>query len=125
MKRLIPLLIAIALPTILFAQGQPGRDTENRERPGLGNSQDSQFMDSQNNPMDTEMRRGHRQPGADLQRFHDGSRDQQWQSTGNGDSRGNFRHGTGASRFRYRDWHRGYGRDFRRDWFFRDNERRQ
>jgi hypothetical protein len=151
MKRLIPLLLAIALPTILFAQGQPGSNTRDRERPGLDNNQDSGSMDSQDNPMDADRNGGHGQRGldrqrsydgsrdqqgqrgadrqrsyggsrdqqgqrgADRQRSYDGSRDRQWQSMGDGDSRGHSRHGTEARRFRFRDRHRSYGHDSRRD----------
>ena len=113
MKRLIPLLVALALPALLFAQNQPGGENNRyRDQPGIDNNQDWQSQGSQDNPMDSESQdRLHGQRGGDLRNSRDGSGDHQRQSLGDGGSRRHFRHGTEARRFRYRDGHRGYRHD--------------
>jgi hypothetical protein len=109
MKLLIPLLIALGLPAMLFAQTQPGSENRYRDRPGMDNRQDSPFMDRQYNPMDKERRdRGHGR--GILQNSRDGSRVQRRQSMGDDSSRGHFRHDTEARHLR--DRHQG---DSRRD----------
>lgn len=53
MKRFIPLLFLLVLPTVLFAQGQPSRETKMLKRIGLNDAQISQVMDIQKKTMTT------------------------------------------------------------------------
>ena len=53
MKRLIPLLIVLILPTALFAQGQPGHEAKMLTKFGLNDTQISQVMDIQKKTMTT------------------------------------------------------------------------
>jgi len=138
MKRLILLLIVMALPAVLFAQNQPGSENQNREQPSIDKGRDSQFMGTQENTMNTDPRdsghnrqwNGHSaqdlqypkgdgkeannpfdqggQPRHSFQGSRDRSRDQQWQTLGDDISRRHFGHGAEVRRLRYRDRQRGY-----------------
>jgi hypothetical protein len=53
MKRLIPLLFVLGLPTALFAQNQPNRETKMLQQFGLTDTQVSQVMDIQKKTITT------------------------------------------------------------------------
>lgn len=53
MKRLIPLLCMLALPTVLFAQNQVSRETRMLKQLGLDDNQVAQVMDIQKKTMTT------------------------------------------------------------------------
>jgi hypothetical protein len=53
MKRLIPLLFVLVLPTALFAQGQPSHEAKMLSQFGLTDTQISQVMDIQKKTMIT------------------------------------------------------------------------
>ena len=53
MKRLIPLLFVLLLPTALFAQSQPSHETKMLTQAGLNDTQIAQVMDIQKKTMTT------------------------------------------------------------------------